>query len=514
MITACFVWSLVTISVTATAQEKLTQEAVASAAAHATQAGINILHQGGNAFDAAVAVSSVLSIVEPYNSGLGGGGFWLLHFADTNKNLVLDSREVAPLATRKSDYLDETHLLRGPLSAAIPGEAAAMVYIASHYGKLPLDVTLAPAVHFAEVGFKVGSFYRYAAKINLLYLKQSPAASMIFLDKGEIPKLGYVVKQPELAAIYRNMQYNGGEDFYHGLIARRLVSGVRRAGGVWQLRDLEDYQLKISNPLVMSVFGAKMITVPTPSVGGRALGNMLKNAEAQDYFAKSTFHRKQLLIKIMQHAMAEKFAPNVNVEVNDETTHFSILDREGNRVAATLSLNFHFGSSFVVPGTGILLNNHMADFSLEDNSINALRPGNRPLSSITPAFVETQDGVLIIGTPGGPRIPTMLLLALLDFFEHHNIANALSVPRFHYRDSLGKVEHEPAAFMPWDIDKLEQAGYQLTEISRGYGDMQAIYWNSLTGDVVAVSDPRRSGLAISAGISGNTPSSVVPSRSL
>lgn len=491
-----FFWCLLFISFNLYAQSTPPQQAIASAASQATEAGMKVLQRGGNAFDAAVVVSSVLSVVEPYNSGLGGGGFWLLYFADKDESLVIDSREVAPVEAKKALYTDYNDLYYGALAAAIPGEAAAMAYIASHYGKLPLDEVLEPAVHYADTGFKVGDFYRYSAKRHLSELKASPAGSMIFLDKGKVPELGYRVKQPELARVYRNMQYNGAEDFYHGLIARELVFGVSQAGGIWQLSDLENYRLKIIKPLVAHVFGLKITTMSDPSVGGIALIKMLKNVEDKHYFSKTAFKKKQLAIHAMEQAMAEKFQPKITVKVGENTTHFSILDKKGNRVAASLSLNFHFGSDFVVPGTGILLNNHMADFSLDDRGINQIVPGQRPLSSMSPTFVETDDGVLIIGTPGGPRIPTMVFLALLDFIENKDVKKIVAVPRFHYRNRFKKIEHEPTSFTQEELTKLKSAGYQFKVINKNYGDMQAIYWDKKKNTVTAASDPRREGKAI------------------
>ena len=220
------------------------QQAVASAHPLASAAGIEILDAGGNAFDAAVAVSAALAVVAPYSSGIGGGGFWLLHRARDGRQVMIDGRERAPLAAQRDMYLDAAGAvvpglsMDGALAAAIPGEPAALAHLARHYGRLPLARSLAPAIRLAESGFEVDEHYRDMAAFRLPVLQRFPDAARIFLDQGGLPALGHVVRQPELAATLRALAAEGRAGFYAGEVAGRLVEGVRRAGGVWTLADL------------------------------------------------------------------------------------------------------------------------------------------------------------------------------------------------------------------------------------------------------------------------------------
>jgi len=215
------------------------QAAVASAHPLATRAGMEILAAGGNAFDAAVAVSAALAVVEPASSGLGGGGFWLLHRASDGREVMIDGREKAPLAAQRDMYLDDKgevipHAsVDGPLAAAIPGEPAALAHLAQHYGRLPLAKSLAPAIRLARDGFPADDHYRLLARFRLKVLRTSPAAAAVFLHEGEVPEPGSPIKQPELAATLTALAEQGADCFYKGRLAKQLVKGVRAAGGIW-----------------------------------------------------------------------------------------------------------------------------------------------------------------------------------------------------------------------------------------------------------------------------------------
>jgi len=525
--------------------------AIASAHPIATEAGLEILRQGGNAFDAAVAVSAVLAVVEPYSSGIGGGGFWLLHRARDGKQIMIDGREKAPKNAHRDMYLDANGKvipglsLNGPLAAGIPGEIAALVHIANNYGRLPLAKTLAPAIHYAEKGFVVTDRYRKLAAFRLDVLRRYPEAANIFLVAGEVPTRGHRIVQKDLASTLRRVAEKGRDGFYDGEIAAKLVLGVQAAGGIWTEADLKNYAVEERSPVIGSYNGIKITSAAPPSSGGMVLVeilNMLKHKNLPDL---GGIVRKHVIIEAMKRAYRDRaeylgdpdfitipfslvskpYATIKGASIKlyratpsallgggkpeeakgTDTTHFSILDTEGNRVAATLSINYPFGSCFVVPGTGVLLNDEMDDFSIHPgvpnvygligNEANAIEPGKRPLSSMTPTFLETEDRVAILGTPGGSRIISMVLLAVLDFAEGNPPKSWVSLSRYHHQYLPDEVQFEPGAFTELEKQTLKRLGHKLKPLSRRYGNMQAILLERETGRVEAASDPRGEGRA-------------------
>ncbi len=527
------------------------QQAVATAHPLASAAGMEILAAGGNAFDAAVAVSAALAVVEPYSSGIGGGGFWLLHRARDGRQVMLDGRERAPLAAHRDLYLDESGevvpglSMDGALAAAIPGEPAALAHLAEHYGRVPLATSLAPAIRLAETGFEVDDHYRKMARFRLAVLQASADAADTFLHHGHVPASGHVVRQPELAATLRALAARGRAGFYQGEVADRLVAGVAQAGGIWTLQDLEQYRVIERDPLVFEYAGMRIVSAPPPSSGGVALATMLNTLAGFDLQGEDDATRVHLIVEAMRRAYrdrAEYLGDPDHVEVPVQrlahpwyaaglragirrdratpsavlpggvgrvgaahTTHFSILDRAGNRVAATLSINYPFGSGFVVPGTGVLLNDEMDDFSAKPGvpnayglvgaEANAIAPGKRPLSSMTPTFVETERGVALLGTPGGSRIITMVLLGILDLSAGRPPSSWVSVPRFHHQYLPDVIQYEPGAFSASVQETLQSMGHQLMPLEDRYGNMQAVFWAYGENRVEAASDPRGIGTA-------------------
>lgn len=536
--------------------------AVASASPYATRAGMKILAQGGNAFDAAVTVSAVLAVTEPYHSGIGGGGFWLLYDAKHNNNIVVDGREVAPLGANKHMYLDargkpiKDASLFGPLAAAIPGEPAALVYIAKQYGRLPLKTVLAPAIELAEQGFPADEAYISIIENPRIRknLDQHLSTTKIYLEKEKTPKAGDMIIQKDLAKTLKILSEQGAQGFYEGDIAKKLVSEVRKAGGIWTLEDLKNYKIKIRKPLIGQYKDIKIITTPPPSAGGIALLTMLgildsyqlnqlrppmrihKVAEAMklaywdraNYLGDPDFIRvpvQGLLskghLKTLQAYLKHKKAtasntlpvrPEAFSDSSENTSHFSIIDSEGNRVGATMSINYLFGSGFVAEGTGVLLNNEMDDFSIKPGVRNAfgligsipnqITPNKRPLSSMSPTFLIAPDRLAIFGTPGGSRIPTMLLLSTLAFEQGKGPLSMVSIPRYHHQYIPDVIQYENDAFDSNTIKSLLAMGHRLKKISKVYGgryyyygDMQAIEWNIKDDAIFASSDPRHIGLA-------------------
>ncbi|HEX9628075.1 MAG TPA: gamma-glutamyltransferase [Acidiferrobacterales bacterium] len=547
-----FVFLALVVSFAAAAAEapRLPAAAIASAHPLATRAGHEILSQGGNAFDAAVAVAATLAVVEPANSGLGGGGFWLLHRASDTYEVMIDGRERAPLKARAGMYLDKDGevvprlSLDGPLAAAIPGTPAALDYLARRYGRLPLGQSLAPAIRLAREGFPVSERFTQMAEARRAALASSPAAAAVFLDDGFPPAPGFMLKQPDLADTLERLAAKGRDGFYTGPVARRLVKGVRRAGGIWSRRDLREYSVVERTPIVGTYRGVRVVSAPPPSSGGVALVQMLNLLAPYSLDPMHRTRRDHLIIQAMKLAYRDRarhlgdpdfvtvdvarltggrYAAELGREIDlpkwqipplmptreqgTQTTHFSIIDRDGNRAAVTLSLNTLFGSGFMPPGTGVLLNNEMDDFvakpgvpnayGLVGNAANAIAPGKRPLSSMTPTFLESPDAVVILGTPGGSRIISMVLLASLEFLHHRGgVRDWLALPRFHHQYLPDTVYYEPGAYAEAEVEQLGRLGHHLQAVDRPYGNMQAIVWYKNAGRVEAASDPRGEGLAL------------------
>ncbi|BAW80935.1 gamma-glutamyltransferase [Candidatus Nitrosoglobus terrae] len=543
---------LVSITGLAVAQKGPPAAAIASAHPLATRAGHLILKSGGNAFDAAVAVSAVLAVVEPYSSGIGGGGFWLLHQAKDNSEIMIDGRERAPLAATPMMYVDSAGKLRarasidGPLAAAIPGLPAGLVYLAQHYGRLSLAETLASAIHYAQEGFKVDEHYRHLVAFRLSTLKRWSTTAQIFLIDERIPALGDRIKQPDLAATLTALASQGVAGFYQGSVAKALVDGVRAAGGIWTLEDLAQYQIVERPPVRGQYHGMKIISASLPSAGGITLLTMLNILVQDDLAALPDVTRVHLMIEAMRRAYRDRaeylgdpdfiaiplvrlihpyygaglrasirldqatpstLLPGIeSQESGQDTTHFSIIDQEGNWVAATLSINYPFGSGFVPAGTGVLLNDEMDDFTISPgipnvyglvgNQANAIMPGKRPLSSMTPTFVEDDHGVLVLGTPGGSRIITMVLLGILNHGQGKSLGDLVSWPRFHHQYLPDEVQYEPQAFDSQLIARLQALGHRLKPQEQPWGNMQAVFWDRVQGKIEAASDPRGIGQAL------------------
>lgn len=527
------------------------QAAIASAHPLATQAGREVVDAGGNAFDAAIAVAAALAVVEPYSSGIGGGGFFLLHRAISGENIFLDARERAPLAATAALYQDDKgevipgKSLNGALAAGIPGTPAALVHLALHLGRLPLERSLAPAIRLAREGFEVTEHYRIMAGFRKNIMAQDPETAGIFLAAADVPALGHLLRQPDLATTLEALTTQGTAGFYAGEIADKLVAGVRAGGGIWTQEDLLQYKVVTREPLTGTYRDIRIVSAPPPSSGGVVLLEALNILELHDLAGVTPADRQHLTIEAMRRAYrdraeflgdpdfvevpvdaltAKAHAREIAADIalakatpssalkpvtpppqGDHTTHFSVLDAEGNRVAATLSVNYPFGACYTPAGTGVLLNNEMDDFSarpLTPNAYglvgvdaNAIGPGKRPLSSMTPTFLETADRVGILGTPGGSRIISMVLLGVLEFAAGGAPSDWVSRPRFHHQYLPDEVLYEPAALSDAERKALETRGHTLARSNRDYGNMQAILWKLDTNEVEAASDPRGEGRA-------------------
>jgi len=531
---------------------RVSQAAIASAHPLATQAGIDILKQGGNAFDAAIAVTATLAVVEPYSSGIGGGGFYLLHQAENDHYVMLDARERAPYRAHKDMYLDDKGDVKagasitGALSAGIPGIPAALVSLAENYGKLKLSQSLVSAIKYAAEGFEVDAYYQRMAEFRLADLQKNKAASAIFLQQGEVPELGYKIIQKDLAKTLRLIADEGFSGFYENGLAWQMVRDVRKNGGIWTIKDLATYQVKLRSPDIVVYKGMKLVSASLPSSGGLVLSEILLMLAEFDLEKMDQVQRIHHIVEAMRRAyrdraeymgdpdfidvpvdylVSEAYIKSLAKSISrrsatpsaslkpvgkpsgngTDTTHFSIVDKQGNKVSATLSINYPFGACYVAAGTGVLLNDEMDDFvakpgvpnvyGLVGSHANAIAPGKRMLSSMSPSMVETRDRIAVIGTPGGSRIITMVLLGILDFYENKSADEIVNDGRFHHQYLPDEISFEPGVFDESLVEALEALGHKTRELSSDYGNMQVIVLDKKTGKIDAASDERGIGSA-------------------
>ena len=528
------------------------QSAVVTAHEIATRTGIEILKKGGNAFDAAAAITASLAVVEPYGSGLGGGGFWLLHRSSDDKKVVLDGRETAPMRSHKDMYVDKNGniikglSLNGPMSSGIPGVVAGIDHLVKNYGRLSLKEILRPAIKQAKNGFVVTERYLKLIRYREDIIRKYISTSSIFFINNKIPKLGDFIVQKDLAKTLSIISEKGSEGFYRGNFAQKIVDSVQENGGIWETYDLENYKIIEREPIFINYKGNKIVSVPLPSSGGIVLGQALNILEKFDLTQFDSTTRKHIIVEAMRRAYrdraaylgdsdfiyipterlldknyAEGLALTIDIDratpsselgsiatddnLGKNTTHFSVVDRDGNKVSSTLSINLPFGSGFVIEGTGIVLNNEMDDFTIKPMTANnyglmgyhanTIHPGKRPLSSMTPIFIESNDRFGILGTPGGSRIISMVLLAILDFVKGELPESWVSLPRFHHQYIPDLIQYEIDGLSDMEKKKLVMKGHKLKEIKRKYGNMQAIMiWKNRNTSFVA-SDPRGEGVA-------------------
>lgn len=520
--------------------------AIASAHERATQAGLDTLRDGGNAFDAAVTVSAVLSVVEPISSGLGGGGFFLLHDAATGKDLFLDAREIAPEAATPEVYLDAEGNLdpakaeSGPWSAGLPGLPAALVKLANEHGRLPLSRTLAPAIEIAEQGFPVYARLErgYAGKREIL--EQFPGTRALFLADGDPPKVGETLRQPDLARTLRLIAEKGFDGFYRGDVAAKLVAGVNAEGGKWTTDELAAYTVREREPISFDYRGWNIVTAPPTSSGGVALAEMLNMASGWDLSKLDRAERVHILVEAMRRAYRDRtiylgdpdftrvpmerllsplYAAGLRATIHpdkatpsallpghpapledEETTHFSIIDAEGNMVSATQTINLLYGSGLVPPGTGVILNDEMDDFALKPGTpnafgvmgfeANAVEPGKRMLSSMTPTFMFSPAKITALGAPGGSRIITEVLLGILGYDDGLSAEEVAAKPRFHHQWLPDVISAEKGALDPGTVAALEAMGHEVNPNEGTWGILNTVAWDRLTNTLSAGADPR------------------------
>src|SRR5215475_7541528 len=487
----------------------------------ATQAGMDILDRGGNAIDAAIATGFALAVVDQAASGLGGGGFMIVYEARDKRAHALDFRETAPEAAHADLYMRNgkpvpSLSLTGALAVAVPGEVAGLLAAGKRFGSLPLATLMEPAIRLATDGFPLDAALRYAIERQSSNMKKFPDLGRVFLVKDEVPPEGEIIRQPDLGQTLKAVVSEGPDVFYQGWIAQAIVDTVKKDGGVLTLEDLKGYKAIWREPLVGSYRKRTVITMPPPSSGGVALIQMLNVLEGHQLTKLAPPNSAtylHLVAEAMKHAFADRaqylgdpefvktpiatllskdYAAWIRGRISPVkthppkyyglanfkseqggTTHFSVLDRFGNAVACTLSVNTRFGSKILVPKTGIVLNNEMDDFAifpsgnvygLVGNDANSLQPKKRPLSSMTPTIILQGDRPeLIVGAAGGPRIISATLQTILNVLDFHMpVKEAVEAPRIHHQwipDELNVEDKLP----PETKKSLERRGHTVRE---------------------------------------------------
>jgi len=509
--------------------------AIASAADEASLAGIRAFEEGGNVVDAAVAVTFAVSVARPQSTGLGGGGFFLVHDARTGDVEALDAREVAPASARADMYRDHPdESLDGPRAVAVPSIVAGVLDLHARRGSLPLATLLAPAIRLAREGVRVSSGLAHACAARRAVLARDPEAARIFLPGGEPLQAGTLLVQEDLArTIEAIAQGKTLRDF-----APAIVHATR---GAVTATDLAIYAPRRRVPIRGTYRGHTIVSFPPPSSGGLLLVEMLNVLETFALASLPEGERAHVVVETMRRAyrdraeflgdadfvsvpsrglvskeyareLASKIGSRAAREIapgpafaheSDHTTHFTVVDDAGNAVASTQTVNYSLGSCVVAPGTGIVLNDEMDDFAarpgepnaygLVQGEANAVAPGKRPLSSMTPTFVlEGRELTLALGSPGGSRIITAVLQTIVNRLDL-GLSPALSVaaPRLHHQWMPDEAALEPG-FPPSVLRELEARGHKVVPTGPG-NDVEAVFRDPVRRVLTAVSDPRSEG---------------------
>lgn len=520
---------------------------------YASEIGAGIMERGGNAVDAAVAVSLALAVVNPEAGNIGGGGFLVVRMAD-GTTAALDYREKAPMAATRDMFLDgegnvTDRSMVGHLAAGVPGSVMGMWEAHKRFGTLPWADLVEPALSLAN-GFEVRERFRSNIVNSLEGLRRFEATAATFLPDGRIVELGETFSQPELAATLQRVQAGGADGFYGGETADLIVAEMERGGGLITHRDLDAYRAVWRDPIEFTYRDYTVFSMPPSSSGGATLAEMSNILERHDlgalpwhsgdmvhllaeawkrsyadrnnYLADSDFVDIPLERMTSKTYAAERGAdiseratPSTDIgpgleppREGDNTTHVSVVDADGNAVALTTTLNSWFGSKVMVTGAGFVLNNEMDDFTskpgtpnqygLVQGSNNSVAPGKRMLSAMTPTIVLRPDGELffVTGTPGGASIITTVFQTIVNVVDYGmNVVQAVNAPRVHHQHLPDQIYFEPGGLPPDVVAELEAAGHTLVERGGVSGDVEAIMVMP-DGTLEAAADPRRGGAAV------------------
>jgi gamma-glutamyltranspeptidase/glutathione hydrolase len=511
----------------------------------ASQVGREILRQGGNAVDAAVAVGFAMAVVHPEAGNLGGGGFMVIRLADGTVQ-TLDYRETAPRRATRDMYLDSLgeptdRSLTGHLAAGVPGAVAGLTEAHHRFGRLPFAAVIGPAIGLARDGFLVDEYRSESIAGDSARLARFPASRASFLPGGAPPAAGTVLRQPDLATTLEAIRERGAAGFYQGAVADLIVAEMERGGGLISHEDLASYRAIWREPIAIQYRGYTIYSMPPASSGGVTMGEILNIMEGYDplppFGSPGLVH---LEAEAMRRAFTDRntwlgdpafvqnptdrllsksYAADLRKQIGERatptpvfapgprtgasTTHYSVVDTAGNAVSCTTTLNDSYGSAVTVPGGGFLLNDEMDDFAtapgkpnmygLVQGEANAIAPGKRMLSAMTPSIVLDPEGrlLLVVGTPGGPRIITMVYHVISNVIDHRmTLPDAVVAPRIHHQGLPDTLRVERGGFPPATLDSLRARGHAIG--AGGYwGDVEAII-RTPTG-WQGVSDPRRGG---------------------
>lgn len=510
----------------------------------ASVVGRQILEQGGNAVDAAVASAFALGVVEPFASGLGGGGFMTYRDGKTGETVFIDFREVAPGAStpdmykldENGDVIDNASVMGG-LANAVPGEVAGLLYILETYGTMSRREVMQPAIDLATEGFVITPFCKAAIDDNYKKMIDYPELGEIYLKDGLPPAVGDIIKNPDLAKTLGLIADNGAEVFYTGEIADAIVATNNKYGGIMTKEDLANYKIELREPVTGTYRGYKIISSPPPSSGGAHLIqilNMLENYDLSEYGQYSAEHM-HLLSEIFKLTYADRAAymgdpeyidvplagitdkdyaaelvkkiePDVSKEYeaddpwayeSNNTTHLSVADKEGNMIGITKTINYYYGSGLCVDGYGFVMNNEMDDFSPVPGGPNSVAPGKKPLSSMTPTVILNADGTpfMVLGCPGGSAIFPVVAQVVSNVIDYGmDIQDAINMPRI--LDDLDNVLWYQDGIDSAEIAKLEEWGHTLYHLEEDtFGYVQAAHYPG-DGKIHGGADPFIDGKAL------------------
>ncbi len=529
---------------------------VVSVSPIASRIGVEILRQGGNAIDAAVAVGFALCVTWPEAGNLGADGFMIVHHAATGETVAIDYRAMAPLRAHRDMYLDPQGEIVpeianvGHLSAAVPGAVAGLIEALDRYGTMePRDV-LAPAIELAADGFPIDFFVARSISRAEPLLSRFPESKRIFLRDGDLYEPGEVLVQPDLAATLRLIAEHGARGFYEGTVPRLVAEEMARGGGIIGEKDFAEYRALVREPVTGRYRGHTIAAMPPPSSGGAAVVEMLNMIEPADIAAAghnspTTIH---LLAEVMRRAYADRaefmadadFSPvpvagliskkyamqrRVGIDAtratpsseigagnplpfeSENTTHFSVVDRDGNAVSNTYTLKSLFGSGVTIPGTGFVMNNEMDNFTVKvgvpnafgliQSEDNVIEPRKRPLSSMSPTIVLENGKVrLVTGSPGGSTIINTVLQVIMNVIDHDlGAQDAVDAPRVHHQWIPDQLVYE-AGGLPGDVRAALEARGHALRARPSLGDAHTILVDADTGLRLGAADPRRGGQAI------------------
>ncbi len=529
------------------AAESASSAMVVSGSPIASAVGAEILKKGGNAVDAAVAVGFALAVVHPEAGNLGGGGYMVIRLADGTVR-ALDYRETAPRRASRDMYLDQQGAVSdrsviGHLAAGVPGSVAGMAEAHRRYGSLPWRVLVEPAARLAREGFVIDEFRSRSIASAARKLEQFPASRSQFLPNGEPPAPGTLFQQPDLAMSLQAIADSGASVFYRGYIADLIVAEMGRGGGIISKDDLTGYRAIWRDPVVIRYRGHTIYSMPPSSSGGVTLAEILNILEGYDPLPPfGTAESVHLKAEAMRRAfidrnrylgdpafvsmpldrlLSKEYAAALRGEIDPKrasktpafvssgseginTTHYSIVDSHGNAVSVTTTINSSYGSGVTVTGAGFLLNNQMDDFAaapgrpnqygLVQGEANAIAPGKRMLSAMTPSIVLDREGqlMMVLGTPGGPTIITSVAQVILNVIDHGmTLAEAVAAPRIHHQAWPDQIFYERGSLSEAVVETLRALGHRVEERSGYSGDIAAIERRS--GQWIGVPDPRRGG---------------------